>query len=160
MMIRVIKTVAVLAIALFGRADAGLVIKAPRTETPGLLSGHVFVEPVPTNTPTATTVLPAMSTTSITHTPEETPCNFDTGMMHTSNPETTAAPVFDLDLDSQGQKFIQTTYWACATFDKETHCGWHQPILDTSAANTRVRGGSVALMTSFVFIVGALVLGL
>ncbi|KAI1823385.1 hypothetical protein F4861DRAFT_323254 [Xylaria intraflava] len=35
-----------------------------------------------------------------------------------------------------GEKFVQTTYWTCVPFPKETHCGWHAPILDTSSATT------------------------
>ncbi|KAI0912358.1 hypothetical protein F4823DRAFT_210654 [Ustulina deusta] len=167
MMMRVIKTVAVLAIALLGRADAGVVVvKAPRTESPGLPSGHVFVEPVPTSTPTATILLPTISTTTnIAHAPGETPFDVNTDadapMKDADSPETTSAPALELlDLDGQGQKFIQTTYWACATVLAETHCGWHEPILDTSAANMGVRGGSVALRAAGIvaFVAGALLI--
>ncbi|KAI0537273.1 hypothetical protein GGR58DRAFT_472423 [Xylaria digitata] len=137
---RVITSVAVLALAFLGQADAGLV-KAPRTETPALLSGHVFVEPIPTPTPATTTVLPAISTA--TSTPGEIPSDIGTVPAQASNPEITAAPPLE---PGDGQKFIQTTYWACATLGLETHCGWHEPILDVSSAGTRVSGGSGALM--------------
>ncbi|KAI0972153.1 hypothetical protein F4678DRAFT_460383 [Xylaria arbuscula] len=162
-----LKTVAVLAIAFLGLVDAGIVVKAPRTEPLGLSSGHVFVQPVPTLVPTTTTILSAVSTTSsiantsiIANTSRETPCSLYTGMTHARNPDITAAPTLDLDLDSQGQKFVQTTYWACATLGGEAHCGWHEPILDTSAANMRVGGENIAIRAGGVaaLMIGALAL--
>ncbi|TGJ80015.1 hypothetical protein E0Z10_g8743 [Xylaria hypoxylon] len=141
-MMRVITSVAVLALAFLGRVDAGLVLKAPRTEIPGLLSGHVFVTPVPIPVAATTTVLPAISTATSTsgEIPSDVGTGTGTGTAQASNPETTAAPPLDL---GDGQKFVQTTYWACATFPSETHCGWHEPILDASSAGMKVRGGSV-----------------
>ncbi|KAI0411929.1 hypothetical protein F5X98DRAFT_356203 [Xylaria grammica] len=145
-MMRVITAAATLALAFLGQADAGPVVKAPRTEIPALLSGHVFVTPVPTAVATPSTVVPAASTS--TGTPGEIHFDISTGAgasmaQTTSNPETTAAPPVPVDL-GDGQKFVQTTYWACATFPMETHCGWHEPILDASSAGARVKGGSAA----------------
>ncbi|KAJ2979868.1 hypothetical protein NUW58_g7091 [Xylaria curta] len=53
-------------------------------------------------------------------------------------PEPTAAPALEngggeRTIVADGRKFVQTTYWACETFPKETHCGWHEPILDALA---------------------------
>ncbi|KAI0427794.1 hypothetical protein F5Y09DRAFT_20358 [Xylaria sp. FL1042] len=158
-MVRAIKTVAVLALALLGRADAAVVVKAPRTESPGLMSDHVFVEPVPTSALTATTALPAISTiTGSAPVSEETPYHFDTGMTHANHPQITAAPLSGFV--GQEQKFVQTTYWACETFAKETHCGWHEPILDTSAANMMIKGENVAFRAGSIaaLVVGALML--
>ncbi|KAI1347025.1 hypothetical protein F5Y01DRAFT_259223 [Xylaria sp. FL0043] len=157
-MIRPIKTVAILAVALLGGTDAGVVVKAPRTESPDLMSGHAFVEPVPTYTPTATTVLPSISTiTGTASTSEETPC---TSMTHASDPAITVAPPLSLGFVGQEQKFVQTTYWGCATLGQEAHCGWHEPILDTSAANMVVGRQSLAFRASGIaaLVVGVLML--
>ncbi|KAI0813193.1 hypothetical protein GGR55DRAFT_561196 [Xylaria sp. FL0064] len=157
-MIPPIKTVAILAVALLGRTDAGVVVKAPRTESPDLMSGHVFVEPVSTSTSTVTTIVPAISTiTGTASTSEETPC---TSMTHASNPEITAAPPLSLGFVGQEQKFVQTTYWGCATLGHEAHCGWHEPILDTSAANMIVGRENLAFRASNIaaLVVGALML--
>ncbi|KAI0192519.1 hypothetical protein F4808DRAFT_365487 [Astrocystis sublimbata] len=40
------------------------------------------------------------------------------------------------------QKFLQTTYYACHTWARETHCGWHEPILDASLDSDSSSGAS------------------
>ncbi|KAI0179410.1 hypothetical protein GGR52DRAFT_305316 [Hypoxylon sp. FL1284] len=65
-----------------------------------------------------------------------------------------------------GAKIVQTTYWSCVTFPLETHCGWHEPILDASTGaaaqcdgsagrNAAVRAGVVAGVVA-----GGLMLGM
>ncbi|KAK5634355.1 hypothetical protein RRF57_010069 [Xylaria bambusicola] len=194
---------ALLAVALLGRAEAGLIAKVPRTETPdipssihissptqipsllprhelkslsGLPLGGIFVEPDPsdrpTTTPTPFTSTSTTTTTRVSQVSEETHCedHMNSTMAHRMNhnttyakpPKTTPAPTptLDVDVDLQ-QKFVQTTYWACATLGTEAHCGWHEPILDASSgayntitsSNLALRAGGIAL-----FVVGAVML--
>ncbi|KAJ3566347.1 hypothetical protein NPX13_g7164 [Xylaria arbuscula] len=141
----------------------------PDLTSTGLPLGGIFVEPDPSDRPssrteiTTTTTITTMSTTSVSpvshttrtsHTPEATPCEEEgeehhhTGsiMRHSTTtariPEqTTPTPtptVSDLNLE---QKFVQTTYWACATLGTEAHCGWHEPILDASSGAYAKMGG-------------------
>lgn len=41
------------------------------------------------------------------------------------------------------ERFEQTTYWACVTWDGYRHCGWHTPMMGAGAA-PRYRGGGGA----------------
>ncbi|KAI1808806.1 hypothetical protein F4811DRAFT_1310 [Daldinia bambusicola] len=83
-----------------------------------------------------------------------------------SNPEITRSPELPLpgvNFHTFGQKFVQTTYWSCVTFPLETHCGWHEPILDAGAAGMRYEGsGKVALRAGVVagIVAGGLALGI
>ena len=72
--------------------------------------------------------------------------------------KTTPTPTVDLGLE---QKFVQTTYWACATLGSEAHCGWHEPILDASSGTySKISGANIALRAGGIalFAVGALML--
>ncbi|KAI0521954.1 hypothetical protein F5B22DRAFT_643536 [Xylaria bambusicola] len=190
--------IAFLAITLLGRAEAGLIAKVPRTETPDVLSsshiaaptqtpsilpgyeprstsglplGGIFVEPDPSDRPSTTpTLFPPTSTTS--QISEETPCEdhmnstmthgMNHNMTHAKIPETTPTPTLDVDAGLQ-QKFVQTTYWACATLGTEAHCGWHEPILDASSgAHSAISSSSLALRAGGIalFVVGGVMLGL
>lgn len=42
---------------------------------------------------------------------------------------------------NENERFRQTTFWSCHTFARETHCGWHEPILDAGAAPRLGFGG-------------------
>ncbi|KAI1362587.1 hypothetical protein F5Y08DRAFT_271051 [Xylaria arbuscula] len=119
------------------------------------------ITPTPTTITTITTtsttsVSPVSNTTRTSHTPEETPCEEEgeehhhhTGSIMRHNMTTARIPeqttptptptVLDLNLE---QKFVQTTYWACATVGTEAHCGWHEPILDASSGARSKIGGS------------------
>lgn len=62
-----------------------------------------------------------------------------------------------------GAKFVQTTYWSCVTFPLETHCGWHEPILDAGVGRVGCEGnGQAALRAGIVagVVAGGLVLGI
>ncbi|KAI2621303.1 hypothetical protein GGS21DRAFT_494703 [Xylaria nigripes] len=39
-----------------------------------------------------------------------------------------------LEILAYGKESKQTTYYSCVAFVRETHCGWHASILDTSSA--------------------------
>lgn len=49
-------------------------------------------------------------------------------------PETTPLPIDQDDVDIIGNavRFVQTTYYSCVTIGTDSHCGWHEPILDAS----------------------------
>ncbi|KAI1110296.1 hypothetical protein F5Y14DRAFT_365458 [Nemania sp. NC0429] len=139
---------------LLSLAEAGLVMKAPRTESQGLppASGLVMFTLSPTTStvaesPTSSTMT---TTTTTTTTTSFTATATATATVSVANAETTAAPTLDLENASgakDGKKFIQTTFWACETFPLETHCGWHEPILDASNAGVgmgRAAGQSAA----------------
>ncbi|KAI1162866.1 hypothetical protein F5B18DRAFT_622465 [Nemania serpens] len=128
---------------LLSLAEAGLVIKAPRTENPGAppSSGLVMFPLPPTtasplSTTTTTTTTSTTTATAYVGTESEDPIRGTaTTIASAGNSEITAAPTLDLenlDTPGEGEKFVQTTFWACETFPLETHCGWHEPILDAS----------------------------
>ncbi|KAI1081529.1 hypothetical protein F5B20DRAFT_68405 [Whalleya microplaca] len=74
----------------------------------------------------------------------------------------TASPELDLGANFHeiGAKYVQTTYWSCVTFPLETHCGWHEPILDAGAARIGCDGGRAALRAGVAAgIVGGFMLG-
>lgn len=47
-------------------------------------------------------------------------------------------PEADSDLARQG--YSQVTYYACETFARATHCGWHVPVVEVSGAERRGSG--------------------
>ncbi|KAI1129041.1 hypothetical protein F5Y10DRAFT_239077 [Nemania abortiva] len=137
-------------------AEAGLIVKAPRTESPDSATSGFFII---TSSPAAATVAvsPTLPTTASIAQASTMPGDsiYGTATGNAGNPEPTAAPTFNLadpGAEPQGVtngiKFVQTTYWACETFPKETHCGWHMPILDTSAASLGFAGAGAALRAS------------
>ncbi|KAI1400561.1 hypothetical protein F4819DRAFT_365307 [Hypoxylon fuscum] len=83
-------------------------------------------------------------------------------------PKITPSPEFDppggnFHEIGGGAKFVQTTYWSCVTFPLETHCGWHEPILDAGAARLGCEGGGRAAIRAGVVagvVAGGLVLGI
>ncbi|KAI1183045.1 hypothetical protein F5B17DRAFT_417699 [Nemania serpens] len=161
--------------------EAGLIIKAPRTEKQGSppSSGLVmFTLPPITNTmaassltlSTTTTTTTTTTATTTTMTTIPTPTAYAEGTAtaigNADIPETTAAPTLDLEnLDDAGNgiKFVQTTFWACETFPLETHCGWHEPILDASnsgASRTGQQSVAARAGVAVACVVAALVYGL
>ncbi|KAI1211489.1 uncharacterized protein F4807DRAFT_391127 [Annulohypoxylon truncatum] len=84
----------------------------------------------------------------------------------TGSPEITPSPELDppgANFHEMGAKYVQTTYWSCVTFPLETHCGWHQPILDAKAGGIRCDGsGQAALRAGIVagVVAGGLALGI
>ncbi|KAI2638656.1 hypothetical protein GGS26DRAFT_353106 [Hypomontagnella submonticulosa] len=84
----------------------------------------------------------------------------------TNSPTITASPEFTppgANFHEMGAKFVQTTYWSCVTFPLETHCGWHEPILDAGAGRIGCDGdGRAALRAGIVagVVAGGLVLGM
>ncbi|KAI1371112.1 hypothetical protein F4677DRAFT_318486 [Hypoxylon crocopeplum] len=119
-------------------------------------NGSVSSELRPTNAATASircTALPIDQSTSI-----------PTGTASTA-PEITPSPEFDPpggNFHEIGVKFVQTTYWSCVTFPLETHCGWHEPILDAGAGRAGCEGGQAALRAGILagVVAGGLVLGM
>ncbi|KAI1443594.1 hypothetical protein F5Y02DRAFT_199910 [Annulohypoxylon stygium] len=96
--------------------------------------------------------------------PSDTPTSISTASA--GNPEITPSPELDLpggNFHEIGAKYVQTTYWSCVTFPLETHCGWHQPILDAGAGRMRCEGsGQAALRAGIVagVVAGGLALGI
>ncbi|KAI1200253.1 hypothetical protein F5X97DRAFT_98365 [Nemania serpens] len=158
-------------------AEAGLIVKAPRTVNAALLpsSGLVmftFTLPPTTNTIAAS---PTLSTTTMTATTTTTTTTATTiyagseagdpihgtatAIANAGSPKTTAAPTLDLGglAASDGKKFVQTTFWACETFPLETHCGWHEPILDASNSGAGAGAGGAGKQQSVVVAAVALV---
>ncbi|KAI2625120.1 hypothetical protein GGR54DRAFT_594971 [Hypoxylon sp. NC1633] len=89
-----------------------------------------------------------------------------TGTASSSTPKITASPEFDPpggNFHEIGAKFKQTTYWSCVTFPLETHCGWHEPILDAGAGRVGCGGGGEAALRAGIVagvVAGGLVLGM
>ncbi|KAI0879926.1 uncharacterized protein GGS22DRAFT_102185 [Annulohypoxylon maeteangense] len=96
------------------------------------------------------------------------PSNVPTSISTASagSPEITPSPESDspgANFHEMGVKYVQTTYWSCVTFPLETHCGWHQPILDAGAGRIRCEGsGQAALRAGIVagVVAGGLALGI
>ncbi|KAI1140027.1 hypothetical protein F5Y05DRAFT_304258 [Hypoxylon sp. FL0543] len=156
-------------IALLGFAEASL--KTPRTA----------ISPIPSSTTTlgaafSFTTAPASSTSSIQltgrgaaethHTTFVLEEPTSSSAVVTSNPKITPSPELDppgANFHEMDEKYVQTTYWSCVTFPLETHCGWHQPILDAGAGKIGCEGsGQVALRAGVVagVVAGGLVLGI
>ncbi|KAI0544408.1 hypothetical protein F4679DRAFT_38177 [Xylaria curta] len=147
-------------------SEAGL-LRAPRTASPNAQTFSEFQiitssAPTPTDLP-QTFIIP--ETSSPTGTAQTTPGPLSYGFVGViqSDPAPTAAPALNTDdvIGQGGSKFVQTTFWACETFPKETHCGWHEPILDVSNAATApyhrdalVRAGIVAACAVGVLLYG------
>ncbi|OTB10188.1 hypothetical protein K445DRAFT_258017 [Daldinia sp. EC12] len=102
--------------------------------------------PLPLNIPTSTTSTIASTETA-------------------SDPEITSSPELPppgANFHEIGVKYVQTTYWSCVTFPLETHCGWHEPILDAGAGGIRSGvSGKVAWRAGVVagIVAGGLMLG-
>ncbi|KAI1747819.1 hypothetical protein F4782DRAFT_519981 [Xylaria castorea] len=152
-------------------SEAGL-LRAPRTES---LNAQTFSEfqiitsGVPSPTPPPATFIISAPTSPTSTAQAQTALSYGfvavVESASTSDPAPTAAPALNTDdagltIIQGGSKFVQTTFWACETFPLETHCGWHEPILDVSSAATphprgvRVRAGVIA-----AFAVGVLLWG-
>ncbi|TRX93489.1 hypothetical protein FHL15_005764 [Xylaria flabelliformis] len=161
---------ALLFLALAYISEAGL-LRAPRTESPNAQTFSEFQiitssTPSPTDLP-QTFIIPEPSFP--TATAQTTPGPLSYGFVgviesaSTSDPEPTAAPALNTDdvIVQGGSKFVQTTFWACETFAKETHCGWHEPILDVSSAAVASHPRSVLVRAGVVAacVVGVLLYG-
>ncbi|KAI4862618.1 hypothetical protein F4820DRAFT_17765 [Hypoxylon rubiginosum] len=83
-----------------------------------------------------------------------------------NSPQITPSPEFDPpggNFHEIGAKFVQTTYWSCVTFPLETHCGWHEPILDAGAGRARCEGGGQAALRAGIVagvVAGGLMFGI
>ncbi|KAI0106574.1 hypothetical protein F4776DRAFT_436784 [Hypoxylon sp. NC0597] len=159
-------------LALLSFAEASL--KTPRTA----------ISPNPSSTTTtleaalSSTTIPATSasSTQLTSDVDVTAKNRNTvfpldeptssSTMAASNPKITPSPELNppgANFHEMNAKYVQTTYWSCVTFPLETHCGWHQPILDAGAGRIGCEGrGQAALRAGVVagVIAGGLVLGM
>ncbi|KAH8162193.1 hypothetical protein CIB48_g6057 [Xylaria polymorpha] len=144
---------ALLFLALLYLAEAGL-LRAPRTATPEpqTFSAFQITTATPTTPPATFIISPPTSPTSTA-----LPYGFVAVVesASTSDPAPTEAPA--LAIVEGGSKFVQTTFWACETFPMETHCGWHEPILDVSNGaaapyprGVLVRAGAVAAVVAGV----------
>lgn len=63
----------------------------------------------------------------------------------------TAAPpeeVPEADADLAAQGYTQVTYYACETFARATHCGWHVPVVHLSSAAAATRRGTGVAVTA------------
>ncbi|KAI3326382.1 hypothetical protein HD806DRAFT_487090 [Xylariaceae sp. AK1471] len=148
---------------ILGLTEAGLV-KTPRTESPSLLSSTTVLHKITPSTALPTMAVSITVDTTLARTTVKAPVN-DT--LNAGSTETTKAPDSDLEgsfhILEGGRKFIQTTYWSCVALPSETHCGWHEPILETSAARTSYgREERIAIRAGFVVacVVAGLVIGL
>ncbi|KAI0399618.1 hypothetical protein F4802DRAFT_29299 [Xylaria palmicola] len=176
-------------LSLLALAEAGPIAKAPRTASPGtqttLEIPITFTLASPTTTTTTTTATMTTTTTTTTTTTRSgsrtsmsgspthahnPPIGMGPGFVGITFPQPTAAstptptptPGPDRELLQAvegGVKFVQTTYSACVTFPHETHCGWHEPILDASATG-RSRGGGEGIVARAGVIAAGVVLAL
>ncbi|EPE02647.1 hypothetical protein F503_03996 [Ophiostoma piceae UAMH 11346] len=53
---------------------------------------------------------------------------------------------------AKGAKFVQTTYYSCVTIGPDSHCGWHEPILDASTSNSARHGLGKAWLSAVVVV--------
>ncbi|KAI1451807.1 hypothetical protein F4805DRAFT_70900 [Annulohypoxylon moriforme] len=96
--------------------------------------------------------------------PSDVPTSISTASA--GSPEITPSPELDppgANFHEMGAKYVQTTYWSCVTFPLETHCGWHQPILDAGAGRVRCEGGGQAALRAGIVagvVAGGLALGI
>ncbi|KAI1098374.1 hypothetical protein F4804DRAFT_324930 [Jackrogersella minutella] len=152
---------------LLGLAEASL--KTPRTALSSTTSptaasfATITASPVQFNISTPCTPHPSNSTESkYTTLPPDSPTPISPAPA--SGPMTTPSPPGG-NFHEIGVKYVQTTYWSCVAFPLETHCGWHQPILDAGAGGgVRCEGGGAraALRAGVVagVVAGGLVLGI
>ncbi|KAI0018697.1 hypothetical protein F4780DRAFT_781076 [Xylariomycetidae sp. FL0641] len=155
-----------------GNASASI-LRTPRTAGPSL-SGRtpqsdVYFITAATSTSTSPVIAAATPTAGPeTTTTEDLPPPMGAVFHETASaPTITAAPDPDTAADvnvNEEEKFVQTTYWSCVAFARETHCGWHEPILDTSDGGDRGwgAGGRIAAKAGAVagLVGGLVVLGL
>ncbi|KAI0440431.1 hypothetical protein F4803DRAFT_553092 [Xylaria telfairii] len=148
-------------LALLYLAEAGL-LRAPRTATsePQTFSAFQITTSTTTTTitPPATFIIPAQTSPTSTALPYGFVAIVETAS--TSDPAPTEAPALAV-IDAGGSKFVQTTFWACETFPMETHCGWHEPLLEVSSGAAApyprrvfVRAGAVAAFVAGVLLRG------
>ncbi|KAI0853061.1 hypothetical protein F5Y00DRAFT_225259 [Daldinia vernicosa] len=170
-------------IALLSFAEASR--KTPRTAIPSGLSSPLTTTTLTTipsvttivssnipsiqiNTSSSTSRLPsaAAAKSRCTTLPLDAPTSTSISTHTTFDPEITPSPELPppgANFHEIGVKYVQTTYYSCVTFPLETHCGWHEPILDAGASGMRCEGsGQAALRAGVVagIVAGGLVLGL
>ncbi|KAI0479984.1 hypothetical protein F4859DRAFT_477994 [Xylaria cf. heliscus] len=161
---------ALLFLALLCLAEAGL-LRAPRTATPDtqiLSEFQIVTSSAPSATPPpATFIISApTSATGTVQTQTALPYGFVGVEQSSSDPAPTEAPALNansgpLEIVDGGNKFVQTTFWACETFPKETHCGWHEPLLEVSSGAAAPRPGGVLVRAGVVatFVAGVFFYG-
>ncbi|KAI5925196.1 hypothetical protein F4810DRAFT_708999 [Camillea tinctor] len=158
--------------------QAGL-LKTPRTARPSppsssstpLLNSTIPALTIATATAIVPTNVKAVATAPAAG-PTEVAAAADSN--DSSPPTTTPAPKQDTDGDDDdlggifheiyGQKYTQTTYYSCVTFPLETHCGWHEPILEVqdsgaAAAVPKADNMKVMVAAGVVMAAGGLALG-
>ncbi|KAI1407115.1 hypothetical protein F5Y13DRAFT_135162 [Hypoxylon sp. FL1857] len=156
--------------ALLSFAEASL--KTPRTAiSPSLSSTTTLEVALPSTTISATAASSTQPTGSgVAAEIRNTVCLLDeptsSSTTAASNPKITPSPELSppgANFHEMDAKYVQTTYWSCVTFPLETHCGWHQPILDAGAGRKGCEGsGQAALRAGVVagVVAGGLVLGI
>ncbi|KAI0095387.1 hypothetical protein F4814DRAFT_186893 [Daldinia grandis] len=163
--------------ALLGLVEASR--KTPRTAIPSTATTLATIPSVtaivPSSVPSVqlnassstlrlTSAAPAKS--RCTTLPLDAPTSTSISTQTTIDPEITPSPELPppgANFHEMGVKYVQTTYYSCVTFPLETHCGWHEPILDAGANGVRCEGsGQAALRAGVVagIVAGGLVLGL
>ncbi|KAI0836574.1 hypothetical protein F5Y06DRAFT_272828 [Hypoxylon sp. FL0890] len=155
-------------IALLSFAEASL--KTPRTAISQSSSSAATKEAALSSTTVPATSTPTYLMNGVTvegqHTAFvlEEPTSSST--MATSNPKITPSPELNppgANFHEMDAKYVQTTYWSCVTFPLETHCGWHQPILDAGAGRLGGEGNGQAVLRAGIVagvIAGVLLLGI
>ncbi|KAI1394444.1 uncharacterized protein F4822DRAFT_47768 [Hypoxylon trugodes] len=178
----------VILIALLNFAEAAY-LKTPRTASPPSpslsLSSTTTLVAIPTATIASSGIsprpflksnstVPQVAGTGVTKAETRStalPLDAPTSVIHGSanNPEITPSPELNPpggnfhEIGDSPIKYVQTTYWSCVEFPLETHCGWHEPILDAGAGGVRCdSGGRAALRAGVVagVVAGGLALGL
>ncbi|KAI1653843.1 hypothetical protein F4813DRAFT_241312 [Daldinia decipiens] len=170
-------------IALLSFAEASR--KTPRTAIPSSLGSPSTTTTLATM-PSVTTIVPSSTPSAQLNTSSPTPRLTSAGAATSRcttlllaaptstsistqtaiDPEITPSPELPppgANFHEIGVKYVQTTYYSCVTFPLETHCGWHEPILDAGASGIRCEGsGQVALRAGVVagIVAGGLILGL
>ncbi|KAI5856197.1 hypothetical protein GGS23DRAFT_400266 [Durotheca rogersii] len=171
-------------VTLLSLAEASL--KTPRTPTPSGLGPcsattptveaaipaktatvNMSFYPVPRNSSSSarqSTTAPIAVQTQTADLPIDAYASISAGTTNNA-PKVTASPELGppgANFHEIGAKFVQTTYWKCVTFSLETHCGWHEPILDAGAGRIGCEGGRAALRAGVVagVVAGGLVFGM
>ncbi|KAI1336664.1 hypothetical protein F5Y15DRAFT_199104 [Xylariaceae sp. FL0016] len=130
------------------------------TSVASLVTEITMSAPPPTQTQAASSRLPGVMATasaSAAAAAGTTDAEVPPASQITASPNVTLPMGGNFHELTGGVKFVQTTYYSCVTWPRETHCGWHEPILDAGAGS--VRPSLTALRAGVLAgIVGSLVL--
>ncbi|KAI8965224.1 hypothetical protein F5Y11DRAFT_22256 [Daldinia sp. FL1419] len=116
-------------------------------------SAHLNASSPTPQTASAAAAKTRCTTILLSGTPTSTSISAPASSGAPSGPEITASPELPppgANFHEIGLKYVQTTYYSCVTFPLETHCGWHEPILDAGASGMRCDGSGQAALRAGV----------